>query len=165
MWGTPCRGDVIVVWKWSWLGSVLYTEGDVPMCDPGWARGRGSDEIERSQVPPAGPRQTQLGLGLRGWQGVGGPRRVRGAHRLVALPWGGGNQDHVWTGDGAAVQGGIRMSVVGVSSWYAHGGCQASGVTAEKVRRRVFAGMDSVEAAMIQMHCKARRVLAPRRRV
>ena len=28
----------------------------------------------------------------------------------------GGNQDHVWTGDGAAVQGGIHTSVVGVSS-------------------------------------------------
>ena len=90
MWGSPCRGNVVVIWKWSWLGSVLYTEGDVPTCDPGWPRGRGSDEIERNQVPPAGPRQTQLGLGLRGWQGVGGPKRVRGAHRLLALPWGGG---------------------------------------------------------------------------
>ena len=106
-WRGPVGREGVRVSPWGFrcealhAGAMLSSSGDDPglslccpltdvlTCDPGWPRGHGSDEVERSQVPPAGPRQTQLGLGLRGWQGMGGPRRVRGACGLVALPWGG----------------------------------------------------------------------------
>lgn len=54
--------------------------------------------------------------GGRAWVGLGGSE-VHTGWRLYREEGGKeGNQDHVWTGGGAAVQGVIHMSVVGVSS-------------------------------------------------